>query len=181
MLSNNFKKEFILLKIIQVDTEQDISHVRDLFLEYCNWTNLVFSQELNISFDINTFLDQYMAQLHEFMPPEGRLLLGQYKGRIAGCACLRQIGEGVAEVKRMYVRPKFRQKGIGRALLENLIYEAANIGYSKLVLDTAPFAQEAQALYRSLGFQDTEPYIEKIEIPLEYRANWVFMELRLEQ
>jgi ribosomal protein S18 acetylase RimI-like enzyme len=168
-----------LLQIIQAETDKDKSHVRDLFLEYFNWTNLVFSQELNMSFDVNTFLAQYMAQLSEFMPPEGRLLLAQYKGKIAGCACLRQISEGVGEVKRMYVKSEFRQKGIGRALLENLIYEAANIGYSKLLLDTAPFAKEAQVLYRSLGFQDTEPYLEKIEIPPEYRENWVFMELKL--
>ncbi|MBD2450354.1 GNAT family N-acetyltransferase [Nostoc sp. FACHB-152] len=168
-----------MLKILQVETDKHKSHVQDLFLEYSNWTNLVFSQELNISFDVNAFLDQYMAQLHEFMPPEGRLLLAQYKGKIVGCACLRQIGEGVGEIKRMYVKSEFRQKGIGRSLLENLIYEAANIGYSTLLLDTAPFAQEAQALYRSLGFQDTEPYLEKIEIPPEYRENWVFMELKL--
>ncbi|MBD2441411.1 GNAT family N-acetyltransferase [Nostoc sp. FACHB-110] len=168
-----------MLKIIQVETDKDKSHVEDLFWEYFNWTNSVFTQEFNINFDVNTFLEQHIAQLHEFMPPEGRLLLGQYKGKIAGCACLRQIGEDVGEIKRMYVRPKFRQQGIGRALLENLIYEAANIGYSRLLLDTAPFAKEALALYRSLGFQDTEPYIEKTELPPEHKANWVFMELKL--
>jgi ribosomal protein S18 acetylase RimI-like enzyme len=168
-----------LLRVFQVETDKDKFYVRDLFLEYFNWTNLVCSQEFNISFDVNEFLEQYMAQLSEFMPPEGRLLLAQYKGKIAGCACLRQLGEGVGEVKRMYVKSEFRQKGIGRSLLENLIYEAANIGYSKLLLDTAPFAKEAQALYRSLGFQDTELYIKKVEIPPQYRKNWVFMELRL--
>lgn len=168
-----------MLKIIQVETDKDKFYMRDLFWEYLHCTNSVFTEEFNLSFDVNTFLEQYMAELYEFMPPKGRLLLGQYKGKIAGCACLRQIGEGVGELKRMYVRPKFRQNGIGRALLENLIYEAANIGYSRLLLDTAPFAKEALALYCSLGFQDTEPYIEKTEIPPEYRSKWVFMELKL--
>ncbi|MEH2251379.1 GNAT family N-acetyltransferase [Nostoc sp.] len=116
-----------------------------------------------------------MAQLHEFIPPSGRLLLGQSEAQIAGCACLRKIGEDVGEIKRMYVRPEFRRKGISRSLLEVIINEAVYIGYSRIRLDSAPFAKEAQALYRIFGFQDIEPYLEKTEIPLEHRANWVFM------
>ncbi|MCC5637320.1 GNAT family N-acetyltransferase [Nostoc sp. CHAB 5844] len=168
-----------MLEIFQVETDKHKHYVSELFVEYFNWTNSVFSSEYNISFDVNTFSEKYLAQLDEFMPPEGRLLLARYKGKIAGCACLHQIDQGIGEVKRMYVRPKFQRKGIGRSLLENIIYEAANIGYSKLMLDTAPFAKEALALYRSLGFQDTDPYLEKIEIPPEYRDNWIFMELTL--
>ncbi|MBE9004250.1 GNAT family N-acetyltransferase [Fortiea sp. LEGE XX443] len=168
-----------MLKIIQVETDKYKHHVSELLSEYFNWIHLMWSSEYNISFDVNRSLEECMAQLHEFMPPEGRLLLGKYKGKIVGCACLRKIEEGVGEVKRMYVRPKFRTKGIGRALLENIIYEAANIGYSKLRLDTAPFTKDAQALYHSLGFQDIEPYFEKLEVPPEYRANWIFMELTL--
>ncbi len=120
-----------------------------------------------------------MTQLHEFIPPSGRLLLGKYEAKIAGCICLRKIGEDVGEIKRMYVRPEFRRKGIGRSLLEAIINEAIYIDYSKIRLDSAPFAKEAQALYGLFGFQDIEPYLEKIEIPLEHRANWVFMELLL--
>lgn len=168
-----------MLQIFQVETEKHKHHVRELFLEYFNWTNSVFTSEYNISFDVNTFSEKYLDQLQEFMPPEGRLLLAQYKGKIAGCACLRKIAQATGEVKRMYVRPKFQRKGIGRSLLENIIYEAANIGYSKLLLDTAPFAKETLALYRSVGFQDTEPYLEKTEIPSQYRVNWIFMELTL--
>jgi ribosomal protein S18 acetylase RimI-like enzyme len=140
---------------------------------------MIFSREYNISFDVTTFSEQYLSQLDEFMPPEGRLLLARYKGKIVGCAGLRQIDEGIGEVKRMYVKPEFRGQGIGRSLLENIIYEAANIGYSKLLLDTAPFSTEALSLYRSLGFQDTEPYLEKEEIPPEHRDNWIFMKLSL--
>jgi GNAT superfamily N-acetyltransferase len=164
---------------MQVETDEHKSHIRELFWEYFNETNLIFSRELNISFDVNTFLEQYMTQLNEFTPPSGRLLLGQYEAKIAGCACLRKIGEDVSEIKRMYVRPAFRRKGIGRSLLEAIINEASHIGYSKIRLDSAPFAKEAQALYRVFGFQDIKPYIEKLEIPQQYRANWVFMELIL--
>ncbi|MBE9204971.1 GNAT family N-acetyltransferase [Nostoc sp. LEGE 06077] len=169
-----------MLRIIQFEPEQDKTHVKDLLFEYFTWINSMWSQEFKMSFDVNTSLEECLAQLDEFMPPAGSLLLGKYKGKIAGCVGLRRIDAGIGEVKRMYVKPKFRAKGIGRALLENIIYEAANIGYSKLRLDTAPFTKEAQALYHSLGFQDIEPYLEKLEVPPEYRDNWVFMELRLE-
>ncbi|MEH2203763.1 MAG: GNAT family N-acetyltransferase [Nostoc sp.] len=138
----------------------------------------MFSNKFGINLNANTFFEQYMTQLHEFLPPSGRLLLVQYEEKIAGCACLRKISEDIGEIKRMYVKPEFRRKGIGRYLLEAII-EAAYIGYSKIRLDSAPFAKEAHALDRVFGFQNIEPYLEKIEISLEHRANWVFMELVL--
>ncbi len=168
-----------MLKIIQVETDEHKSHIQKLFWEYFNETKLIFSHQFGINLDANTFFEQYMTQLHEFIPPSGRLLLGKYEAKIAGCICLRKIGEDVGEIKRMYVRPEFRRKGIGRSLLEAIINEAIYIDYSKIRLDSAPFAKEVQALYRLFGFQDIEPYLEKIEIPLEHRANWVFMELLL--
>jgi len=164
---------------MQVEIDEYKSYIRELFWEYFNEMNLIFNRELNISFDVNTFLEQSMTQIHEFTPPSGCLLLGQYEATIAGCVCLRKIDEDVSEIKRMYVRPAFRRKGIGRSLLEAIINEASHIGYSKIRLDSAPFAKEAQVLYRVFGFQDIKPYIEKFEIPPEYEAKWVFMELIL--
>ncbi|MEH1853394.1 MAG: GNAT family N-acetyltransferase [Nostoc sp.] len=168
-----------MLKIIQVETDEHKPHIQEVFWEYFHETKLKFSDQFGIILDVNTFFEQYITQMHEFLPPSGRLLLGEYESKIAGCACLRKIGEDIGEIKRMYVKPEFRRKGIGRYLLEAIINEAAYIGYSRLRLDSAPFAKEAQALYRLFGFQDIEPYLEKTEIPLEYRANWVFMELVL--
>ncbi|MBE8991259.1 GNAT family N-acetyltransferase [Nostoc sp. LEGE 12450] len=168
-----------MLEIIQVETDQHKSHIHQLFWEYFNETKLIFSHQFGINLDVNTFFEQYMTQLHEFIPPSGRLLLAQYEAQIVGCACLRKIGEDVGEIKRMYVSPEFRRKGIGRALLGTIVNKASSIGYSKIRLDSAPFAKEAHTLYRVYGFQDIEPYLEKIEIPLEHRANWVFMELVL--
>ncbi|MFN6498683.1 MAG: GNAT family N-acetyltransferase [Nostoc sp. DedQUE01] len=168
-----------MLKIIPVQTEEHKSHIKNLFFDYFNETKSIFSQEYNINIDVNTFSEQYITQLDEFLLASGRLLLGQYEEQIAGCACLRNINQDIGEIKRMYVKPQFRQKGIGRALLQAIINEATDIGYSKLRLDTAPYAKEAHALYRAFGFYNIEPYLEKTEIPLEYRANWIFMELIL--
>ncbi|NMG08012.1 GNAT family N-acetyltransferase [Brasilonema sp. UFV-L1] len=165
-----------MLKIIQVETDEHKTYVQELFCEYLNWANLMFQRQFNISFDVNAFLEQDMAKLQQFAPPEGRVLLGEYETKIAGCGCLRKIGEDVGEVKRMYVKPEFRRKGIGKSLLQAIIYEDHQIGYAIIRLDTAPFAKEAQALYRSLGFQEISPYAES-EIPEKYRSSWIFMEL----
>jgi GNAT superfamily N-acetyltransferase len=88
---------------------------------------------------------------------------------------MRPIGEGVGETKRMYVRPAYRRKGIGRGLLECLVQEAEGMGLATLRLDTLRSMKEARALYRSAGFREIEPYPES-EIPGELWANWVFME-----
>ena len=80
-------------------------------------------------------------------------------------------------MKRVYVRPAFRRKRVGRTLIEAVISAARTIGYRKLRLETAGFMEGAQALYRSLGFDLIEPYR---EIPEVMRHLGVFMELNLE-
>jgi GNAT superfamily N-acetyltransferase len=165
-----------MLRIIQVDSEEYTSHVQELFWENLSTTSLKIVSEFNTNININAMLENNMATLHQFAPLAGRLLLAKFEGKIAGCAGLRKIGEGVGEVKRMYVRPEYRRRGIGRALLLAIINEACQIGYSKLRLDAAPFAKEAHALYYSVGFRNTEPYPES-EIPQKYHSRWVFMEL----
>ena len=96
---------------------------------------------------------------------------------------MRKIGEKVGEIKRMYVRPVFRGKGMGRTLLEKLIDEAQDCGYSKLRLDSGPFMKEAHGLYYSFGFRNIEPYPESEvlgeDIPKEISENWIFMEMDL--
>lgn len=166
-----------MLKIIRV-TEEHISNVRELFQENLISANLMISREFNISLDVNASLEQDIATIQRFYPPSGRLLLAEYEGKITGCAGLKKIGENVGEVKRMYVRPEDRTKGIGRSLLQAIINEARQIGYSKIQLDSAPFAKSAQALYYSTGFQNIQPYPES-EIPKEYHSRWIFMQLIL--
>jgi GNAT superfamily N-acetyltransferase len=167
-----------MVRIQQAQADKDRDRVRELFAEYLQWANGRVNTEFGVNFDIAAMLEDDMAKLDIFLPPDGRLLLATEESLAAGIACLKRLRKGIGEIKRMYVRPEFRGKGIGRALLEKLIAEAKEIGYSTVRLDSARFMKEAQALHRSAGFHEIEPYPAS-EIPQEFQEHWVFMEMRL--
>ena len=160
------------------DDDSDRSSVRELFWEYLQWANAGVNEAFNVNFDIETMLEEDMATLEKFRPPEGRLLLATEGEQAAGIGCLKSLRTGVGELKRMYVRPEFRGRGLGRALFESLLAEASIAGYRSIQLDSAGFMHAAHGLYRSAGFRDIDPYPES-EIPAEFQKHWVFMEREL--
>ncbi len=111
----------------------------------------------------------------KYAPPAGRLLLALWDGKPAGVIALRPLEEpGLCEMKRLYVRPEFRGHHIGRLLAEHVIREAAEIGYARMRLDTvAGQMDSAIAMYRELGFKETDPYY---QTPV---GHTLFMELAL--
>ncbi|MGD2253019.1 MAG: GNAT family N-acetyltransferase [Anaerolineales bacterium] len=159
----------------QAVTNRDLDYVHELYTEYMHWVHLNLSKEYGIDFDVEEKVAQDMTELGMFMPPDGRLTLVTLESELVGLGCLRRIGEEVAEIKRMYLRPNFRGRGIGRELLEYLVEEAKLLGHKTIRLDSARFMDVAHSLYRSFGFKDIEPYSES-EIPEEIREHWVFME-----
>lgn len=90
--------------------------------------------------------------------PQGRLYLAYYNAEPAGCIGLRRIDEGNCEMKRLYVRPAFRGRGIGAKLVKQVIADAKEIGYSYMLLDTLPFLQSAIRLYQAYGFYEIPQY-----------------------
>ena len=90
--------------------------------------------------------------------PEGRLYLAYYEGRLAGCIGLRKIDTQNCEMKRLYVRPSFRGKKIGGFLVEKIIADAREIGYTYMLLDTLPFLESACAIYQKAGFYEIPSY-----------------------
>jgi GNAT superfamily N-acetyltransferase len=105
-----------------------------------------------------TRLDNPPVSLDELRPPGGAYLVGFAGDDVVAGGGLRRLGEGVAEIKRMYVRPAARSRGVARALLAALEEAAASLGYATVRLDTGPKQVHGLALYRSAGYLDVEPY-----------------------
>src|SRR5229473_7781351 len=160
--------EFSLSEIIRAHSADQIEHARELFREYEAW--------LEIDLCFQNFEKELAELPGKYTPPDGRLLLAVENGKVAGCVALRKIGDGICEIKRLFLRPQFRGKGLGRQLAELIIAEARRIGYERMRLDTLPpKMNDAIALYRSLGFQEIEPYYQN-PVP-----GAKFMELDLRQ
>jgi putative acetyltransferase len=139
------------VQIRLAESAEDITRVRRLFLEY--------AESLGFSLCFQGF-DQELAELPgKYAPPTGRLYLAECDGEIAGCIALKKLGEGECEMKRLYVRPNFRGKRVGKTLVEKLLDEARSMGYRTMYLDTiATKMAEAVAIYRSIGFVECPPY-----------------------
>lgn len=90
--------------------------------------------------------------------PGGRLYIAFYDGEAAGCVGLRKIDEKNCELKRLYVRSAFRGKHIGNTLIQQIIKDAKEIGYSHILLDTLPFLTSALCLYKACGFYEIPSY-----------------------
>jgi putative acetyltransferase len=136
--------------IRQADSPTDVATARALFEEY--------QQSLGFSLCFQNFDAELAGLPGAYAPPEGRLLLAFSGDEPAGCIALRNIGEEICEMKRLWVRPAFRGTGLGRRLVETLMADARSIGYRRIRLDTLPSMAAAQALYLSLGFADISPY-----------------------
>lgn len=93
-----------------------------------------------------------------YVAPAGGLWLAWDGEEAAGCIALQTLAPGIGEVKRMYVRPASRGRGIARALAQRAIVEARGLGHDRLRLGTLTTMHVAQNLYASLGFKPIAPY-----------------------
>src|SRR2546423_2503271 len=138
------------MQIIEARALHDIERARSLFREY--------ETSLGVDLCFQGFEQELAGLPGAYAPPSGRLLLAVDDGRTAGCIALRPLGADGCEMKRLYVRPEFRGRRVGRLLAERVLAEARAIGYPRMRLDTLPSMKEAIPLYRSLGFAEIGPY-----------------------
>jgi ribosomal protein S18 acetylase RimI-like enzyme len=131
---------------IDIEPTRDFVVIRDLFLDY--------AAALGVDLSFQNFDDElkHLDKWYEL------ILISRVDGEAAGCVAMRKLERHVCEMKRLFVRPRFRNHGLGRKLATELIAEARRRGYTHMRLDTLPSMKDAMALYESLGFHDCEPY-----------------------
>ena len=137
-------------RIIPAGNPEQIERIRKLFREYAEGTGACECFE--------GFGKEVAGLPGPYSPPIGQLLLAELDGCSAGCVALRKLDDGISEMKRMYVRPAFRGRHLGRQLAEAIITEARRLGYRAMRLDTLPSMMAARALYQSLGFRAIPRY-----------------------
>lgn len=139
------------LSITAARTPDDIAAARRLFQAY--------AQSLDFSLCFQGF-DEELAGLPGKYAQEARgaLLLAKRNGEAVGVVGLRDLGDGIAEIKRLYIDPAGRGHNFGRALTDAVLAEARRFGYRAVRLDTFPSMVAANRIYDALGFRDISPY-----------------------
>ncbi len=135
---------------VQPEDRERIETVRELFAEY--------QQELGIDLCFQGFPEELAGLPGKYSPPSGCLILVSDGESAVACGALRDIGDGICELKRIYVRPAARRRGLARTISERLIAYGREAGYRAARLDTLRRLAGAIELYEQLGFRFIEPY-----------------------
>jgi putative acetyltransferase len=162
-----------------VESESDLDEVRRLFTAFVEWHRQRHSADLHLIdayFDGAAYQREIDALPGVYAPPDGALLLCREAGLVSGCVALKRLGDVSCEMKRMFVPPTARGRGVGRALATAVIERARETGYREMYLDTSVRQTEAIDLYRDLGFEEVEPYY---DVPEEMTGWLVFFRLGL--
>jgi GNAT superfamily N-acetyltransferase len=140
----------MMTKIVPVKSGEPVETVRTLFREY--------RESLGVDLCFQGFEVELAGLPGDYAPPTGRLFLALEEESPSGCVGIRKISDETCELKRLYVRPLYRGKGIGRQLVREAVKDARRIGYLRMRLDTLPTMKRAQQLYISMGFKPIPPY-----------------------
>lgn len=136
--------------ITAAHTETDYTAAAILFREYAAW--------LNIDLCFQGFEEELFDLSKMYASPTGVIFLSKEEDIFTGCVAVRNKEEGVAELKRMYIKPEYRKSGLGSALLQKALHAATEMGYKKIRLDTLSHMTDAINLYTKAGFYEIEPY-----------------------
>jgi putative acetyltransferase len=149
-----------VITIRAADRPSDIGAVRALFVEY--------ARSLQFSLCFQNFEQELATLPGAYAAPKGHILLAESDGRALGVVALRPFDDRTCEMKRLYVRPEARGRGLGERLARAIMAEGARIGYATIRLDTHESMLEAIGLYRALGFREITAYAEPAVPGLHY-------------
>ena len=138
------------LRALSASDTTELEHVRQFFRNYAAW--------LGVDLSFQGFADELANLPGAYGEADGRLFFAEIDGRPAGCVGIRRFSEGVCEMKRLYVDPDARGRGLGRQLALQAIKAAQALGYRRILLDTLPMMRIAVKLYRELGFTEAPAY-----------------------
>ena len=139
-----------MIQIINAQEQDQYQKVRELFMQYAD--------SLDFDLEFQGFSQELATLPGHYAPPDGCILLAEESGRFLGCVALRPLEDKICEMKRLYVKPDYRGRGIGRILACSIIDRAREIGYAKMRLDTISTMQEARTLYYSIEFKNIKAY-----------------------
>lgn len=165
-----------MLRIFEAKTEKELAVVRELFEEYAYFLKTDIYQKID-----SRFREQHWQELEEdtkYLPgdygaPKGCILLAEYQGQAAGCVAIKELDVEICKMKRLYVRPQFRNLGIGKGLSKAIIEHGEKLGYHCMRLHTSQLLDAAMELYKALGFKEIAPYQQSLT------ETSVFLELKL--
>jgi GNAT superfamily N-acetyltransferase len=150
-VSSFFNQDANAIEIRQAETDEDIDAIREIFREY--------ETRLGLDLCFQGFEEELTNLPGKYVPPQGRLFLARYEGELAGCVAMRRLDDGICEMKRLFVRERYRGLRLGVRLIETLIDEARKENYRSMRLDTFPPKMgKAVQLYESYGFREIPPY-----------------------
>ena len=157
----------------------ELDDVRSLMRAFVAWHRARHVADIELIeryFDQRAFDEELAGLPGKYARPGGRVLLAYLDGKPAGCVALRDLGDGICEMKRMFVPEAFRGRGVGRALAERIIAEGKDAGYRAIRLDTSRRQSEAMRRYERAGFRRIPPYYDLTE---DVKDWLVFFELAL--
>ncbi|MEL7198456.1 MAG: GNAT family N-acetyltransferase [Pseudomonadota bacterium] len=169
---------------VQADREKHHDVLTRFNVDYLNWAGASVKDHFGLALPdllgmrIPDYVQDALAKLCEGNPPDSVFYLVFDGETPMGMGGLRRLGDGVAEVKRIYVSPSSRGGGLGAKILDRLFNDARVFGYQELLLETGPFMTSAHRIYEAAGFEDTQPFAEA-EVPEELRHDWRFMSCKL--
>lgn len=168
-----------MVLIVEPARPAEMDDVRSLMRAFVAWHRARHVADIELIdryFDQRAFDEELAGLPGKYARPQGRLLLASVGGKPAGCVALRDLGDGICEMKRMFVPETFRGRGVGRALAARIIAEGKEAGYRAMRLDTSRRQNEAMGLYENAGFRRIPPYYDLAD---DVKDWLVFFELAL--